>query len=213
MKKNLLLIIFVALLMPQFAFAKPYFSAEIISTNLIDKPLKVNGAKWQKEIEYIINIQSKATKQQIENANYQRDLKPEMLYENASLNLNAEQKKQLGEFLNNVSETSYIVTKKFKEYFNTKRPYIADTKVKNLMQQPHDNPAYPSGHTSGAFVLAHTLTLIYPEKRDIFYKNAEEIAQNRVLAGMHFPHDVKGGKQLALIIIGGLLNDEEFKKD
>jgi hypothetical protein len=30
---------------------------------------------------------------------------------------------------------------------------------------------------------------------------------------MHYPQDIKGGQQMALLIVGALMQNDEFKKD
>lgn len=57
------------------------------------------------------------------------------------------------------------------------------------------------------------MSLLIPEKTANFDRKAESIAQHRVLVGMHFPHDIEGGKQLSLLIMGGLLQNHGFMID
>ena len=114
--------------------------------------------------------------------------------------------------LDRVSETSHEVCDQAKNYWHTERPYVADSRIKALIE-PHRNPSYPSGHTVSAYTLAHVLTLLMPEKTAAFYGRAEQVAQHRVLVGMHFPNDLDGGRQLALLISGTMLQKPDFQKD
>jgi acid phosphatase (class A) len=105
--------------------------------------------------------------------------------------------------------TSKAVNDSAKNYWNTKRPYLMDKNIKALIK-PHNNKSYPSGHTSSSYVAAHLLGLLIPEKRNQFYNRAAEIANHRILVGMHYPKDVEGGKEMALLIVGAFLENDQF---
>jgi hypothetical protein len=55
--------------------------------------------------------------------------------------------------------------------------------------------------------------LLYPKKYQKLKEIANDIAWHRVLIGMHFPHDIEGGKKLALVIVGSMLENKEFQQD
>ena len=82
-----------------------------------------------------------------------------------------------------------------------------------MLISPSKGYAYPSGHTTGSYIYAHILGMIYPKKYAKLKEIAEEIAQHRILVGMHFPHDIEGGKKLALLILGGLTQNNNFQQD
>tara|TARA_R100000988_G_C4006826_1_gene173289 strand:- start:561 stop:2171 length:1611 start_codon:yes stop_codon:yes gene_type:complete len=58
-------------------------------------------------------------------------------------------------------------------------------------------PSYPSGHAFQSHIIAKALSEKYPEYKDRLLKLAEEITENRVIAGVHFPSDSKAGILLA----------------
>lgn len=47
--------------------------------------------------------------------------------------------------------------------------------------------SYPSGHSSFSRVFANVLSDIVPERRAEFFARADEVAQDRVIGGVHFP--------------------------
>jgi len=55
--------------------------------------------------------------------------------------------------------------------------------------------------------------MLMPDKKEALLARAEEIAQHRVVVGMHFPHDVAGGKKLAELIVAELKKSPDFTKD
>jgi acid phosphatase (class A) len=72
--------------------------------------------------------------------------------------------------------------------------------------------SYPSGHAASAFTLAALLGEIFPDKKEALLEQAAEIAENRVIGGVHYPSDIAAGKQLGLAIAQTLLANPDFQK-
>jgi acid phosphatase (class A) len=105
--------------------------------------------------------------------------------------------------------TYYFWALKFK--FNRTRPYMIDSRIKNL-----DNTnfqAYPSGHSSASYVAAYIYQELLPEKADLFVKNAYDMAFSREILGVHFPSDSEAGRVFARQFVNELLKNDAFKKD
>lgn len=66
--------------------------------------------------------------------------------------------------------------------------------------------AYPSGHATMGYVYAHVLSIMYPERAELFLKRADEIGLHRVLGGVHHPSDIVAGKKLAKAFIDSQLS-------
>ena len=200
------------LLLSVSANAQPYFNVGSIPQTSIDAPPAVGSAEWKQEIDQIIALQKTATDAEITKAKEERNMMPELLAAQTNPLLIRKTHPALYKLLDRVADTSYAVADYAKDYWDTKRPYLMDERVKTLVK-PHDNPAYPSGHACGSYTWAYVLSMVFPRDREKFLARAEEISQHRVLVGMHFPHDLKGGKQLALLVVGGLLQNADFQKD
>tara|TARA_R110000823_G_scaffold198080_1_gene329095 strand:- start:2762 stop:3289 length:528 start_codon:yes stop_codon:yes gene_type:complete len=56
-----------------------------------------------------------------------------------------------------------------------------------------DRFSFPSGHTSAAFLLATSLTLVYQEPAMAMYAWAAAVALSRVILGVHYPGDTLAG--------------------
>jgi acid phosphatase (class A) len=78
---------------------------------------------------------------------------------------------------------------------------------------PSKGYSYPSGHTTGSYLWASVLSLLMPKQANDFKNRAHEIAWHRVQVGMHYPQDLNGGKQLALVVLGGLIHNPDFLED
>ncbi len=199
------------LVIAPLAGAQTYFDPAVLPPTLLSPPPAPASDIWKQDIDTILALQQHADPAALKEAAAERHLTPEMVAE-AVPALTRSAYPALYRLLERAEATSRGVVKQAKNYWNTKRPYLMDSRVKALIDA-HDNPAYPSGHTAGSFVLAYVLSLALPQKRQVFLLQAEKIAQHRVLVGMHYPHDVKAGKEMALLILGSMMQSAEFQRD
>lgn len=194
------------------ADAEPYFAATTIPPFLLTPPLAPMSAAWNAEVEQIIALQANPDPKEVEQAAAERDMAPEMMVLAVDPALARAAYPKLYALLDRVGATSYAVGGAAKQFWNTKRPYVADSRIKPLIKA-HDNPSYPSGHTTGSYLWADVLSLLQPKNQAAFRARAEVTAEHRVLAGMHYPHDLAGGRELALLLMGGLLQNQAFLQD
>ncbi|MBR0971446.1 MULTISPECIES: phosphatase PAP2 family protein [Bradyrhizobium] len=89
------------------------------------------------------------------------------------------------------------------------RPFRLSTKVKvpTLLWQvangtnPYGDGAYVSGHTNLAYNQALGLAFLVPQQFESLLVRAADLGNNRILAGMHSPLDVIGGRIEATAIV------------
>jgi hypothetical protein len=98
---------------------------------------------------------------------------------------------------------------KFKAFFNRARPYEIAPIAPSFKVQ---HPAYPSGHSTQAHLIAFFLSELFPKKREFFLTTAARIAFNRELAGVHYPSDSRAGTHLAREIYQLLPEVDAFRK-
>ncbi|WP_048274634.1 acid phosphatase, partial [Pseudomonas aeruginosa] len=109
-------------------------------------------------------------------------------------------------FFNRAQENLVEVLMPAKKHFARPRPYEVTPKVKPVLPPP-EGESYPSGHTMDSYFKASLLSMLVPEHHDAFFARAEEHAQSRVLAGVHFPSDLEGGQTAAAALVASLLAD------
>lgn len=210
--KILIFIILLTVSKTSFAKVKPYFDESLINPNLIEKPFKIGDENWRKEINFIVNLQNNFDLERLDQAANEKKLQPETFTFYINKKLTRQNYQNLYQMLARVEITSINLTKYLKEYFKITRPYLASNEVKMLIS-PSKGYAYPSGHTSGSFIYAYVLMEIFPEKKNNLLNFANQIANNRILVGMHYPQDIKAGKALALLTIKFLKENQEFLED
>lgn len=202
-----------ALLLSSPLHAANYIESNAIPPQLLPAPPAEGSKAWQKDVEAIAALQKKADKAALARAGQEVKMAPELVTQALQPPPSRESNPKLFALLDRVSEDGKAINHAIKDHYNTRRPYIAAPKQVKALVLPHVNPAYPSGHTSGALLLAEVLAQIYPTQSESLRARAAEIADGRVLVGMHYPHDVEGGRVLAWLTLGALSQGEAFQRD
>ncbi len=101
----------------------------------------------------------------------------------------------------------------FKDKFNRVRPSLlaerSGVKLGTVVAIP-GHPAYPSGHATGAYTIAYLLQELDPENAEVYRKDAERMAKNREIGGLHYPSDTEAGRLLARQIVDSLLENKGY---
>ncbi len=96
-------------------------------------------------------------------------------------------------------------------WFRT-RMSVVDTTINPLIEVPRST-AYPSGHATTATMFAIALSQMFPEKRDAFFKRADQFGHSRFVVGVHYPSDNEAAKIAGAIIGNALLHNDEFLEE
>lgn len=128
----------------------------------------------------------------------------------------ADQKSELGSMVTLVEtlRNSSASTTPAKNYYQYPRPWRWSTEVNvlpTLVPEKSSNPntdgGFPSGHTNAATIAALALAYAAPERYQQLLTRASELGNDRIIAGMHSPLDVMGGRVMATAISAAALND------
>ena len=171
-------------------------------TEVLPEPPHDTSSK-EKDIFFLKEAMSTRTKQQVVRA------------EEASTDSVFDFEKAIGSDFNekNLPETAALFKKvtrdakvaivAAKDIFQRKRPFTWRDANGALAKNGY---AYPSGHTTRAFLWETLLVDLFPDKAGEIKQEARQKAWNRVLLGRHYPDDVYGGE-----IYGRYLAQEFFK--
>lgn len=124
--------------------------------------------------------------------------------------LTAAEVKALAPFFEKILHETDAVVQKAKTSWARPRPYVADARVSPCVRREVTD-AYPSGHAAIAVVFARVLSRIYPERAVLFERRAQQIGNDRVLAGVHHPSDIKAGNRLGEEIFQAMATEKPFK--
>jgi hypothetical protein len=98
-----------------------------------------------------------------------------------------------------------------KDRYNRPRPVAEDPHIEPVVKAA--NASFPSGTATFAYGTAILLADMVPEKAAAIFARADAYAHNRVVAGVHYPTDLEGGRISASVIHNVLLHDAVFMAD
>ncbi|NUR26959.1 MAG: phosphatase PAP2 family protein [Catenulispora sp.] len=84
---------------------------------------------------------------------------------------------------------------------------VAPQLLRQRSLTPATDGGFPSGHTNAFFLASLALAYAVPERFQELVTRAYELADTRIVAGMHSPLDVIGGRILATALAAAVLND------
>lgn len=100
---------------------------------------------------------------------------------------------------------AYIASQDAKYFYWTARPSIFDPSITTTLP----NPNFPSYISNGAVlsgVVAPILAHLFPRDAAQFAREADQAAETRLWAGIHFRSDLEAGKQLGKTIAGMIID-------
>lgn len=99
-----------------------------------------------------------------------------------------------------------------KEYWQRPRPFRFSDRVTSILDVTTGG-SYPSGHALYGCMTAVLLGVMVPEQRTALLERGIAYAQNRVVAGVHYPTDVEAGCTGGKIVAAVLLQSPVFQGD
>ncbi|WIX89103.1 phosphatase PAP2 family protein [Amycolatopsis sp. DG1A-15b] len=86
---------------------------------------------------------------------------------------------------------------------------VAPQLLRQRSTNPADDGGFPSGHTNAFHLACLALAYAVPERFQELVARAYDLADTRIVAGMHSPVDVIGGRTLATALTAATLADPE----
>ncbi|AOZ90877.1 acid phosphatase [Paenibacillus crassostreae] len=116
----------------------------------------------------------------------------------------------------NTLRGTYSTTNPAKAYFNYPRPFrwvdnslVVSTLIPVQNSDPSNDGGFPSGHTNAAYLSAIAMAYAVPERYQELLTRASDLGNSRIVAGMHSPLDVMGGRVMATALSAAILSDPD----
>jgi hypothetical protein len=96
-----------------------------------------------------------------------------------------------------------------KKRFNRARPHQLEPRLHPAISVP-SHPAYPSNHALQGYIVARTLSLLFPQQSQDLMTAGEQIGREREIAGLHYSSDAKASRELGDELFACLQQNEKF---
>jgi autotransporter-associated beta strand protein len=118
------------------------------------------------------------------------------------------------DFIGNIADGSTEPAKRFYKYARPWR-WSSEVKVVPALESaksstPATDGGFPSGHTAEAWRNTLAMAYLVPQRYQELVARAMEMGENRILAGMHSPLDVMGGRVQATAVVAYSLNSASY---
>jgi acid phosphatase (class A) len=114
--------------------------------------------------------------------------------------------------LSNADIDSYFINTMIKNANGRLRPFVQHPTLVVPMFTVGDF-SYPSGHATGMELHARTLGQLFPDKSGALLRRARQIADSRVVAGVHYASDTEAGLALGDLLYTEIAAKNSFQKD
>lgn len=194
---------------------KPFYFDES-TYNAIKKQLpavpKLDSKVQKEDEEQLRAIQAKRTKAQCDEAKNEVPGNLKGLYEKPAGPLEKKKVEALDPFFAKIQNDGAFIVLKMKLDFPRQRPF-AYIKGLEACVPLESTGSYPSGHALIAKLFALVLSDMFPAEKEKFEKRSLEVAENRVLSGVHHPSDIQAGRKIAEDIYAIIKKSPAFQDD
>ena len=165
--------------------------------NIVDSPPKNSSQTTRSELLYLQQITANRSKAQLDLI-YTVDDDPIYIFEEmiSKHNLVFPQKF----FIAMYYTCGIAIVDHLKFFYNRPRPYQLSEHysitINRIVTKTHKTPAYPSGHTMYAALVAEILSDKYPEHRKELDNLVNLCGKARELQGVHYPSDNEAAKKI-----------------
>jgi acid phosphatase (class A) len=191
----------------------PYpIAGQVDLTTLLAPPPAPDSAQTKMEIEELLKIQAARTDAQAAAAIADHNYSVYRFADVMGPAFNAANLPLTTELFARVVDTGKSIVEPAKDFWGRERPGVVDSRIMPVMKEAK-SASYPSGHSTAGTLMAIVLANMVPEKSAAIFARGWVFAQNRLVAGEHFPSDIQAGRIAGTVIASHLFENEEFKTD
>jgi acid phosphatase (class A) len=190
-----------------------YVEPQFLPPQLLPPPPAEGGKAWRKQVEAVLQAQQAIPPADLAAMKDEQHIRLEQLTDLLGASFTRERLPKTFAMLDRVVRGSGQVVEADKQFWHTRRPYLADARIKLYVDPIDASPSYPSGYTAESRVLAEVLGMLVPSRLPALRARVDAIARHRVEAGVHYPVDLDGGRLLAMLIVGSLTANDDFQDD
>jgi acid phosphatase (class A) len=213
--RSAIALFFLGVILCPFSHAEYLSLQDIHVTEVLAAPPKADSAEQKADLLEVQSWQKRRTPEECARAEHVAHVTLASGFKSPDGPLSESEVKRLSPFFDEIKEAAEIFIKDGKNYWRRPRPFVSTKSILPCTARDKAEPSfsYPSGHSTLAWVFARVLAEVNPERKKQFFGRAKQIAQDRVLAGVHYPTDIVAGEKMGEIVFQHLMLSPEFKKD
>lgn len=175
-------------------------------------PPSLKSKEQQQDEKELVKAQKSRTEAQCKHAEKEVFVSLDNFFGGATGLVKADRVSELTPFFEQLRNDGDYFIQRLKKDFPRKRPFAYVAGLTPCVPKEVTG-AYPSGHAVLSKLYALVLSEMSPKDRDKFEARAFEIANHRVLTGMHHPSDIAAGRALADLIYEELKKSKKYQDD
>ena len=180
------------------------------SINLLPGPPAANSAEAKDELNWMVAIQEKRTKEDVARCESEVTLNLDAFQSVLGPWCTSKNLPKLAKLFAALDKDSKQVSNAAKDHNRRPRPEHEDSRI-HVPIDDETTFAYPSGHATRGMMYALILAELAPDHRDALLDRGREIGWDRVVAGLHHPSDIYAGRVVGQSIAQSLLADPKFQ--
>lgn len=189
-----------------------YVTSKIMLERVLAPPPAPDSKAQEADLKAVLDAQRKRSKSEVEASRADAQISAFRIGDVLGPKFTAENLPFTAQFLRRATADMGDAISSAKKHFNRTRPYNASNKVKPTIDPPGGG-SYPSGHSAFAYLNGILIAAMVPERASEIWTRAEQYANHRVVAGVHFPTDVDAGRVSASVIANALFQEPKFLED
>lgn len=197
---------------PKPAVAGYLAPGSIDPSAVVPDPPADDAAATRADLDRLLAIQAARTPEIVARVQTEGALSPYLFRSVLGTNFQAEKLPLTDKLLTRAGADAAAVISQAKAKWNRRRPWVMEPRLQPCIEKPTDS-SYPSSRTLRSAVWAGVLAELVPAKKDALQAAADQVGQNRLDSGVHFPADVDAGKKLAQAIVARLRGNAAFQAD
>jgi len=194
------------------AETRPHFvdPQRIKVEEILSGPSPSGSIETQREIEMVLALQSTRTAADVARIKREGKLSPFLFEDVLGPWFTRENLPLTMAFLETAGQDASQLGETGKKLWSRPRPPLQDKRITPSVGLPA-NGSYPSSHGLCGLVWGTLLAELAPDLRTVLIKRGEQIGDDRVLGGVHFPSDVEAGRALGHAILAEFTASAAFR--
>lgn len=191
----------------------PYITyRELDLTEYLPPPPDRDSKQTQAEIAELLAVQAARTKEQAASAIADAEENVDVFWASTGGTGTPAFSPRTQTFFARLIATESSVVDPAKKFFARARPHMVEPKIEPIVYRSSSG-SWPSGHSTFGWLMATVLADMVPEKRNAIFARAREYAQNRAVAGIHYPSDLIAGRQAGSLIALAIKNQADYRQE